>query len=336
MFDPIQWIRDHFELHQANSAEFIYGTQETLSDFHQPGIYKPWDPTCNIHVHLRGRILDYAAMMANRRVLDFGPGEGYPSLVLAPFVAEVVGVDGSVKRVEECSGNAARIGIANASFVHVPPGQLLPFPDTSFDGAVASWSLEQSPDLAQTLREIRRVLRPGGIFRFEPETLGRYAAKHQQQVWLPDALGGFHGLTIFDRDIAGERVVHYGLLVDRGIIDRLTKRRGMPSLDVLTLEVLEGLRPHVLKAGTWTTHHPSFASWPRWLSEAGFATSRLTYSGGWMADRMIRCLPKDQRPATLQALDALLVPMARLAAEMDAPLPPPDGEDGLFITATKT
>ena len=342
MFNAIEWILDRFTLEQSDSATFIYGTQETLSNHAMPGIYKPWQADCPIHFRLRGRLLDYAAVMGDARVLDFGPGEGFPSLPLAAYVREIVGVEGCAKRVEECTGNAKRLGVANARFVHVPPGQALPFSDACFDGAVASWSLEQSPDLGGTVREIFRVLRPGGVFRFEPETLGRYGNGQEQQVWLPDAIGGFHGLAIFDRDIAAEQVRHYGLLVDmpaggegERILRSLIDRHGcMPRMMAISEKSLEALAPYVLRAGTWTTQHPSFTSWPRWLCEAGFAESRVTYSGASMAIAALDMLADEHRPRSVALMDALLGPMARIAAALDAPVPPAS-EEGLFITARK-
>ena len=46
---------------------------------------------------------------------------------------QVVGVDGSQKRVDVCTANAARMGIENAEFIYVEPGSRLPFDDESFD-----------------------------------------------------------------------------------------------------------------------------------------------------------------------------------------------------------
>ena len=45
-------------------------------------------------------------------------------------------------------------------------GQSLPFADDSYDAALATWTLCTIPDVAAALREVRRVLRPGGTLHF--------------------------------------------------------------------------------------------------------------------------------------------------------------------------
>jgi SAM-dependent methyltransferase len=45
-------------------------------------------------------------------------------------------------------------------------GQSLPFPDDSYDAAVSTWTLCTIPDVAAALREVRRVLKPGGSLHF--------------------------------------------------------------------------------------------------------------------------------------------------------------------------
>jgi len=45
-------------------------------------------------------------------------------------------------------------------------GQHLPFADGTFDAALSTWTLCTIPDAAAALREVRRVLRPGGTFHF--------------------------------------------------------------------------------------------------------------------------------------------------------------------------
>jgi len=45
-------------------------------------------------------------------------------------------------------------------------GQRLPFPDDSYDAALSTWTLCTIPDAATALREVRRVLKPGGTLHF--------------------------------------------------------------------------------------------------------------------------------------------------------------------------
>ena len=45
-------------------------------------------------------------------------------------------------------------------------GQALPFADDSFDSALSTWTLCTIPDPGGALRELLRVLRPGGTFHF--------------------------------------------------------------------------------------------------------------------------------------------------------------------------
>ncbi|MCC7305876.1 MAG: class I SAM-dependent methyltransferase [Alphaproteobacteria bacterium] len=46
----------------------------------------------------------------------------------------------------------------------IDPGATLPFPDNHFDAVICNQVFEHIPDLRQPLKEIRRVLKPGGFF----------------------------------------------------------------------------------------------------------------------------------------------------------------------------
>jgi ubiquinone/menaquinone biosynthesis C-methylase UbiE len=339
-FDVIEWIDKNFDLEPSDSGTVLYGEQDSLSNRAMPGIYRAFDPHNDRHVVTRGKALDFAEVAGSGKVLDFGPGEGFPSLVIAPLVSRVVGVEGSQQRTNVCDENARRLGIGNAEFVHIPPGNVLPFPAGSFDGAVACWSIEQSPQLALTLHEIARVLKAGASFRFEPETLRRYAGGHEREAWFPETAKGSHILTIFDRDVSAGRAKHYCLLVDssrdaKEAADAVRKRRpGILRVDDLTLERMERLRPFVLKAATWTTEHPSLEAWPERLRDAGFGEATVTYSGGTAASQFLESTPQDRRPGTLQRLDDMLKPLVASACRELAPAKP-EGEAGIFVTAVK-
>lgn len=95
------------------------------------------------------------AEVAPRRVLEVGCGEGELSeRVQSELDAEVVALDQSPRMVEltRSRGVDARVGDV----------QDLPFADGSFDVAIPAWMLYHVPDLDLALRELARVLRPGG------------------------------------------------------------------------------------------------------------------------------------------------------------------------------
>lgn len=66
----------------------------------------------------------------------------------------------------------------------------LPFDDATFDGAVAHHVLQMIgwPDIVVWLREVRRVMKPGAIFRVSvPDLLGAFDAydEAQDETWFP-------------------------------------------------------------------------------------------------------------------------------------------------------
>ncbi len=92
------------------------------------------------------------------RVLEVGPGTGAFAARIAAALPSVrlTAIDQSARFVElsRARGVDAREGDA----------QDLPFGDESFDVVAALWMLYHVPDVDRALAEIRRVLRPGGLF----------------------------------------------------------------------------------------------------------------------------------------------------------------------------
>ena len=103
-------------------------------------------------------------LRSGMRVLDVGCGPGTITLGLAQSVApgEVVGVDLQESMVERARALAAERGIANVRF-DLADAYELPFPDRSFDAALEHRVLMHLADPIRGLREVRRVLRPGGV-----------------------------------------------------------------------------------------------------------------------------------------------------------------------------
>jgi SAM-dependent methyltransferase len=94
-------------------------------------------------------------------VLDAGCGGGRLTIALAQAGAEVTGIDTSEERLEQArrraTGAAAGLRLLEADF-NAP----LPFGDSSFDAVTSRLALMAADQPVGTLRELRRVLEPGG------------------------------------------------------------------------------------------------------------------------------------------------------------------------------
>ena len=103
-------------------------------------------------------------LTAGMRLLDCGCGPGTITLDLAEFIApgELVGIDTNDDLLEIARAKARERGLPNARFEHADIHRL-PFDDRSFDAAVVSRVLEHLPDSVAAMREVRRVLKPGGV-----------------------------------------------------------------------------------------------------------------------------------------------------------------------------
>lgn len=98
-----------------------------------------------------------------RRALDVACGTGYGAIGLAAggVAPEVHGCDLSAEMLERARGNAESVGVSVR--LALCDGEQLPYHDDAFDLVVARGALHHLPDPLQALREIRRVLEPGGV-----------------------------------------------------------------------------------------------------------------------------------------------------------------------------
>jgi ubiquinone/menaquinone biosynthesis C-methylase UbiE len=105
-----------------------------------------------------------ASVLAGAHVLDVACGTGLVTFAAARAVGpagRIAGVDISGQMVDAARRRAVEQRVANASFERMD-AEKLEFPDASFDVALCALGLMYVPDPARALREMRRVLRPGG------------------------------------------------------------------------------------------------------------------------------------------------------------------------------
>src|SRR5207244_1539895 len=98
------------------------------------------------------------------RLIDCGCGPGSITVDLAQQLApgDLVGIDVRPEAIEEARALAKQRGIENVTF-DVGSVYELPYPDASFDAATACAVIQHLERPVDALREIRRVLRPGGM-----------------------------------------------------------------------------------------------------------------------------------------------------------------------------
>ena len=97
-----------------------------------------------------------------KRVLEIGVGGGLDTSEFLRNGAEVVSVDFSELSVKNASQLFKEAGL-NGN-VLLSDAKLLPFNDSEFDVVYSYGVIHHIPDVEKVLDEIRRVLRPGGIF----------------------------------------------------------------------------------------------------------------------------------------------------------------------------
>lgn len=124
---------------------------------------------------------EHLKLSSGDRILDLGCGEGR-HCITAYMLEQVdaVGVDLNIQdlkttlqRFEESAGKP---GCSASLNVSVADGLHLPFPNDCFDKVICSEVLEHVPDYRGVIKELNRVLKPGGIMaisvpRFMPEKI---------------------------------------------------------------------------------------------------------------------------------------------------------------------
>ncbi|MGC6042860.1 class I SAM-dependent methyltransferase [Enterobacter kobei] len=143
----------------------------TTTHSHHDNVEKQFGSQANAYltsaVHASGRDLlrlgERLAAFPQAHVLDLGCGAGHASFTAAQQVAKVTAYDLSSQMLDVVAEAAREKGLSNVD-TRQGYAESLPFDDASFEVVISRYSAHHWHDVGQALREVKRVLKPGGIF----------------------------------------------------------------------------------------------------------------------------------------------------------------------------
>jgi len=112
----------------------------------------------------RDRLAEILDPRPGERILEVGPGTGYYALPIASRLApdgRLDVLDVQMEMLDHTLRRAAKHGIDNIVPTRAD-AQSMPYDDDTFDGAYLVTVLGEIPEQDAALRELRRVVRPGG------------------------------------------------------------------------------------------------------------------------------------------------------------------------------
>lgn len=210
---------------ENDRGQVIQSAAEVYDQFFVPALFEEW-------AH---RVVDAAHVEPGQRILDVATGTG----VLARAAAERVGPTGSVIGVDI---NDGMLAVARRTAPHIEwrkaAAEALPFNADSFDRVVSQFGLMFFEDRGVALREMMRVLRPGGYLAVA--------------VWASlDTSPGYADLaTLLDRLFgrqAAESLHAPFNLGDTAVLRSQFAAAGLPDVQLVTME--------------GTARFPSLESW---------------------------------------------------------------------------
>lgn len=170
------------------------------------------------HIKWRKDTMKRMNVKPGSKALDVCCGTGDWTIALAEAVGpagQVTGLDFSQNMLNVGIEKVKNLGLKQVNLIHGNAMEL-PFPDNSFDYVTIGFGLRNVPDYLQVLKEMNRVLKPGGIavcletsqptligykqlyyfyFKFIMPLFGKLFAKsYQEYAWLNESARSFPGM----------------------------------------------------------------------------------------------------------------------------------------------
>ena len=137
-----------FKTRDAESYDALAGDFERFAKMYSPPLVT--------------RMLTHARLSRTTRVLDIGAGTGIVALAAAATSAHVTAIDLSLGMLARAKENAEQAGVADRIDFRLMDAEVLTLNDRSFDCVLSLFALHHFPDPARALKEMQRVLVPGG------------------------------------------------------------------------------------------------------------------------------------------------------------------------------
>jgi ubiquinone/menaquinone biosynthesis C-methylase UbiE len=180
------------------------------------------------------RTVSNLKLQPGAKVLDVGCGTGASALPAAHAVGQggfVVGVDLAQRLLDRAYAKARTAGLANVEFRRADMTALT-YPDNNFDAVVSVFSIFFVPDMEGLVRELWRMVRPGG--KLAVTTWGPRIFEPAYSRWLnsvgkerPDLVTAFNP---WDR------------ITDVGSVRKLLQDGGVKDVEVIAEESVQTLR----------------------------------------------------------------------------------------------
>lgn len=188
----------------ADMFNNIAGKYDFLNHFLSLGIDKGW----------RKKAIKEIASVHPKKILDVATGTGDLAIAaVSPDTKEIIGVDIADQMLEVGRKKISEKNLSHIISLRNGDSEALPFESDSFDAVTCAYGVRNFENLEAGLKEMNRVLRPGGkmailefshpkqfpirqlyqfYFRFILPTLGKMVSKHSRAyTYLPESVRAF-------------------------------------------------------------------------------------------------------------------------------------------------